>query len=116
SDLQALLAAIGRVPEIDERALASYLAGRSVPAPYSLLQSVRKVRPGHRLEVSATGEVTESSYWSPWPRPVGDLAPADAVDHLDDLLGRAVGRALLADVPVGSYLSGGAAPSPTPRK
>ena len=107
SDLQALLAAIGRVPEIDERALASYLAGRSVPAPYSLLQSVRKVRPGHRLEVSATGEVTESSYWSPWPRPVEDRDPADAVDRLDDLLGRAVGRALLADVPVGSYLSGG---------
>jgi asparagine synthase (glutamine-hydrolysing) len=107
SDLQALLATIGTVPEIDRRALASYLAGRSVPAPHTLLRNVRKVRPGHRLEVSANGEITESAYWSPWPRPVEELEPADAVDRLDDLLGRAVRRALLADVPVGSYLSGG---------
>jgi len=65
------------------------------------------VRPGHRLEVSATGEVVESAYWAPWPRPVERLDPGEAVDRLDELLGRAVGRALLADVPVGSYLSGG---------
>ena len=107
SDLQALLAAMGTVPEIYERALASYLAGRSVPAPYPLLRDIRKVRPGHRLEVSATGEVVETPYWSPWPRPVEHPDPADAVDRLDDLLDHAVRRALLADVPVGAYLSGG---------
>jgi asparagine synthase (glutamine-hydrolysing) len=107
SDLTALLAGLGSTPEIDEESLASFLAARSVPAPDTLLAGVRKVRPGHRLEVSQDGRVTETAYWAPWPRDVSVLDPHSAVDQLDSLLTAAVDRALTADVPVGAYLSGG---------
>jgi len=107
SELATVLAGLGTVPDLDRDALADYLTRRSTPAPRTLLTGIRKLRPGHRLEVKADGTWRELAYWTPEQHPVIGYTGRRAVDLLDELLESAVRRALIADVPVGSYLSGG---------
>ncbi|GAB3858895.1 asparagine synthase (glutamine-hydrolyzing) [Nocardioides maradonensis] len=107
SELNVVLAALDGVPELDPDGLAHYLARRATPAPTTLLRGIRKLRPGHRLEVEADGTYREISYWTPDAMPIASTSPAEAVDELDRLIDAAVRRALIADVPVGAYLSGG---------
>jgi asparagine synthase (glutamine-hydrolysing) len=108
SEIKALVPALRTAPQLDTSQLSAYLMRRAVPAPRTLVRGVRKVPPGHALRVSASGTVTVEPYWSlPEPADVLDLSPADAVDAVDRALHDAVDDALVADVPVGSYLSGG---------
>lgn len=107
SEVTTVLAALDRVPELDEDGLAQYLTRRATPAPSTLLQGIRKVRPGHRLEVQADGAWREVPYWTPHGHAPVRRSDADAVEELDELLTDAVRRGLIADVPVGAYLSGG---------
>lgn len=107
SETKALLRGLGKIPDLDIASLSDYLARRSVPAPWTLFEGIRKLEPGTSLQVSRDGAVTSRRYWSV---PVGREAPVDddrAVAALDATLGAAVDRCLVADVPVGAYLSGG---------
>ena len=109
SEIKAVLPGLDGPPSVDLTSLEAYLAHRSVPSPATLFAGVRKVRPGHRLEVTGTGAVSEVRWWSPpevdpyWSH----RDPAEAVAAVDQHVRRAVGAALVADVPVGAYLSGG---------
>ncbi len=93
---------------LDRAALRKYLFYGYVPAPASLHPGLRKVRPGHYL-LARDGGLTERGYWSPPVPGGGPTAPplAEAVDQLEILLGRAVERRLISDVPLGIFLSGG---------
>lgn len=108
SEVKALLPALPAGPRLDASALPAYLTHRSVPAPRTLFQGVRKVPPGCVLHVDADARETVQRYWEP-PRPgtVLDLTPAEAVLTVDERLRQAVRESLVADVPVGAYLSGG---------
>jgi asparagine synthase (glutamine-hydrolysing) len=107
SEVKALRPALPAL-HVDERSIADYLARRAVPAPHTLFRGVRKLRPGHQLRIEPNGRVTEQRYWSipAASRARGDDSSA-AVQQLDEALRRSVARNLVADVPVGSYLSGG---------
>ncbi len=93
---------------VDRAALRKYLFYGYVPAPSCLHPGLRKVRPGHYL-LARDGTTTERPYWRP-PVP-GSAVPAptlpEAVERLETLLGRAVERRLISDVPLGIFLSGG---------
>jgi asparagine synthase (glutamine-hydrolysing) len=107
SEIKALLPALPKGPEIDERSLDDYLAHRSVPAPHTLFRGVRKLPPAHVLRVGAHRAGPPRRYWSlpdPTDAPIGD---ATAVEQVERTLTSAVESALVADVPVGAYLSGG---------
>jgi asparagine synthase (glutamine-hydrolysing) len=107
SEIKALLPLIGS-PRIDRDSLHDYLAQRSVPAPHTLIEGVRKVRPGHRMVVGPGGEVRSLPYWRVPPRPTArKVTPGEAVRLVDDGLTASVRDSLVADVPVGAYLSGG---------
>jgi asparagine synthase (glutamine-hydrolysing) len=107
SEVKALLPVI-RQPAVDHESLPDYLAHRSVPAPFTLVQGVRKVPPGHRLTLDAAGQVSVAPYWEvPNAPAVRRCRPAEAVDLVADALTDSVREALVADVPVGAYLSGG---------
>jgi asparagine synthase (glutamine-hydrolysing) len=109
SELKALLAG-GLVDRVaDLAALESYLCYGYVPGPQCILSGAHKLRPGELLEFDvATGTARTRRYWdlpqmdAPRPRSVDALA-----DELESLLSDAVGRQLVADVPVGVLLSGG---------
>lgn len=108
SEIKALLAALGRVPECDPESVREYLAYRSVPAPHTLFRGIRKLEAGHVLRRRADGRVESAPYWSlPAQAPERDVAPEQAVAEVRSALEEAVRLALVADVPVGAYLSGG---------
>jgi asparagine synthase (glutamine-hydrolysing) len=107
SELQALVQdpAVGR--EVDPEAIDSYLAYGYVPAPGSIFRGVAKLPPAHRL-VYEDGALTVERYWRldyAAKRPVGDVE--ELHERIRDSLRTAVRRRLVADVPVGAFLSGG---------
>lgn len=107
SEIKALLPLIGS-PTVDTASLHDFLAHRSVPAPHTFIEGVRKVPQGHHLVVRADGSLHTEAFWKlPSDNEILDIPPAEAVHLLDEALRAAVRDALVADVPVGAYLSGG---------
>jgi asparagine synthase (glutamine-hydrolysing) len=108
SEIKALLPALPRRPEVDRRGLASYLAHRSVPAPGTLFAGIRKLRPGHRLHVTREGSARVERWWSIPEADTTRVIPPDVATTLvASALRASVEANLVADVPVGAYLSGG---------
>ncbi|MEI7608146.1 MAG: asparagine synthase (glutamine-hydrolyzing) [Rhodospirillaceae bacterium] len=113
SELKALRANPGWIPEVDQQAVSSFLRLNYVPAPRTIYKGVRKLEPGCILSFRVGAEPVESRYWD--ARTVartGIAAPftcsdQDLIDRLDILLKDAVGRRMIADVPLGAFLSGG---------
>lgn len=111
SELKAL-AACSRFPrEIDHGALQAYLQYGYVPAPYSIYQNTRRLKPGHYLTVDLKSRrVAEQPYWDVvdfYNKPNESMSDDEAADKLEDLLKSAFEYRLVADVPVGVFLSGG---------
>lgn len=96
---------------IDVDALALFLRHKCVPSPWSIYRGIGKVPPGCTVEVDADGTIGPAvPYWSLFDLAAGgeaDIRPEEAVDELDRLLRRSVRRRMVADVPVGAFLSGG---------
>ncbi|SDS07612.1 asparagine synthase (glutamine-hydrolysing) [Microterricola viridarii] len=108
SEVKALLAASPNRPDVDLASLDAYLSARSVASPHTLFAGVSKLPPGHRAEFSADGSVVLTRYWQlPPPDDDGAWNEQRVVDEVDRAVTSAVESALVADVPVGSYLSGG---------
>ncbi len=117
SELKALFQIPGWRGEVNQDALRYYLDRGYVPAPCSIFKSVWKIRPGTFLRVTlaqgGTHEWAEREYWN--PSELAEKAQTqpfhgsfdDAVDTLDRLIRQSVQDQLVADVPVGAFLSGG---------
>jgi len=99
------LAALEGPKAIDRAALEHYLAFGYIPAPMTILEGVRKLPPGHMLRWDGL-RVDLHRYWKPELEP-GSGEPGDYVEEVKDALSRAVRKRLVADVPVGAFLSGG---------
>ena len=96
-----------RVPrELDERALAEYLALEYVVAPRTILAGVHKLEPGHALVASARG-IEKWRYWQLRGFGTRQVTEAEAIEQLTHRLETAVRRRLISDVPLGVFLSGG---------
>jgi len=102
-------------PEVDRRALTLYLRFGYVHSPYSILEGFYKLRPGHILSLALDGDATSGketvrAYWQ-LPKPEEKVSftgsAEDCLCELEALLGKSVQMQMLADVPVGAYLSGG---------
>ena len=116
SELKALRAFPGYRRELEPRALALYLRYGFVTAPWTIDAGMRKLPPGTyvRFDPQAAGAWPEPvPYWS-WDEEIehGRADPFrggfdEAVESLDAVLGRAVARQRLSDVPLGAFLSGG---------
>ncbi len=109
SELKALALAPDFPRSIDPRALHSFLAFNSIPAPLSIFQNARKLAPGHLLTCTPE-EVSITRFARPAPAPEVQLRrePArELAEELRDRLAESVRAHLLADVPVGVLLSGG---------
>jgi asparagine synthase (glutamine-hydrolysing) len=107
SEMKALAPVIPGGLRLEEDSLWQYLAHRSVPAPDTLFSGVRKVLPGGVMRVPASGELSERRYWRIPDPSCLRVDEGEAVERLDTALRSAVEESLVADVPVGAYLSGG---------
>lgn len=100
--------------EIDRQALTLFLRYNYVPAPFSIFRGIAKLRPGTFVTLNQVGsDANEQSYWSAAEvatRGAADpleLGEDEAVEELERLLERAIGEQMIADVPLGAFLSGG---------
>jgi asparagine synthase (glutamine-hydrolysing) len=113
SELKALRAHAAWRGQIDRAALADYLRFAYVPGPATIFAEVQKLQPGHILTLRAGGEPATHAYWSALEVARAgiaarrDMDDAEAAGRLDALLRDAVGRRMIADVPLGAFLSGG---------
>jgi asparagine synthase (glutamine-hydrolysing) len=106
SELKALVAHGGVGRELDHEALVQYLACEYVPAPGTILRGVRKLPAAHVAVLDDRG-FRLRRYWEV-PGPARERVSADdAAGELIRLLDAAVAKRLVADVPVGVFLSGG---------
>ena len=111
SELKALRAVPGFSPDIDRRALTEYFRWTNVPSPLTIYEGVRKLPPAHFIRIGEQSSVTEPQpYWSAID--VAETVKAlpsgvDAVDSLGESLDHSVEAQMLADVPLGAFLSGG---------
>jgi asparagine synthase (glutamine-hydrolysing) len=107
SEIKALVAH-PRVPrERDPAALPLYLTYGYVPTPGTFYKHVRALPPAHTLAVSATGVEGPTPYWHVRFRDGAVRDDQEAEERLLGLLRAAVRRRLVADVPLGAFLSGG---------
>lgn len=114
SELKALTSHPDFERVVNRDALALYLRYNYVPSPHCIWDGVRKLPPGHYVELQDRGRIVGEpvSYWD-FPkfasegaaRPLADTP--ELVDDLEALLMDAVGRQMGADVPLGAFLSGG---------
>jgi asparagine synthase (glutamine-hydrolysing) len=115
SELKALRAFPGFAPEIDRGAVAAYMRYAYVPTPGTIFSGVRKLPAATWLRIASRADVdvAPTSYFS-----LEDVArentharfrgtDEEAVTELDALLRRTVKQRMLADVPLGAFLSGG---------
>jgi len=109
SEVKAILQDPNFTRSMDRHAFSLYLSLNYIPAPYSIFEGIKKLQPGHTITLQ-DGKVSESAYWNI------DLAGSRQrqADHIDDLkadlfqiLDDAVKRQMIADVPLGAFLSGG---------
>lgn len=106
SEMKALLADPSVPADIDVAALGDYLHLLSIPEPRSIFSSVRKLSPGHYLKVAADG-VTSHQYWDAHIAIDEGMDAARASTEFERRFGDAVSSHMVADVPVGAFLSGG---------
>jgi len=114
SELKALKAHPGFRAAIDRDALTLLMRHNAVPAPYTIYRGIHKLLPGTLLVLTTSQrEAVPVPYWDARQVVAQGLArpftgtPLEAVDRLDALLREAVGQQMMADVPLGAFLSGG---------
>ncbi len=113
SELKALRAHPGWPVEINRDAVAAFMRFNYIPSPHSIYRNIYKLAPGAILEFDARGEPRIERFWT-----LDDTirearrnpfrgSDAEAEEALATLLGDAVERRMIADVPLGAFLSGG---------
>ncbi|MDA3876070.1 MAG: asparagine synthase (glutamine-hydrolyzing), partial [Halothiobacillus sp.] len=119
SELKALKAHPAFNAEVDRNALTLLLRHCYIPAPYSIYQGIQKLMPGHFVQIPLLGDVASSknvqpaTYWRMNDAVEQGLAnpfrgsPDVAIDELESQLSASIGEQMLADVPLGAFLSGG---------
>ncbi len=116
SELKALRAHSDFRADIDRTAVALLLRHGYIPAPLSIFRRIRKLQAGWMATVTRRNDVVqvqERPYWDVAQFVESALAappiasPAEAVDAVEHAVTEAVRRQMVADVPVGAFLSGG---------
>lgn len=114
SELKALRVHPAFRSGVDRNALTLFLRHNYIPGPHSIYEGISKLAPGCLLELSleqpepiirpywSFREVALEGYRNPFQG-----SETEAVDALEALLMRAVGQQMVADVPLGAFLSGG---------
>ena len=106
SEAKALRAHPSVEATVDPTSLVHYLTMGYIPAPRSIWQGIRKLPPASHLTFGDGGAAEPQRWWSP-PVTTAQVADEEAVEAVRQTLREAVAKRLVADVPVGSLLSGG---------
>lgn len=106
SEIKSLLEHPKISREIDPNAIGLYLECQYIPAPYTIFREIRKLPAAHSLRLK-NGLLERKRYWSPTYLPKFEFDEETALEQLEVQLRRSVKSMLVADVPVGAFVSGG---------
>jgi asparagine synthase (glutamine-hydrolysing) len=113
SEIKGLLAHPDVGVDLDESALSAYLTFGYVPTPDTFFAGIKSLPPAHVLTLVPGGEPHLERYWQldvpgvDGGPPTLDLGLDEAAAEVRRLLSAAIRRRLVADVPLGAFLSGG---------
>ncbi len=112
SELKSFRAHPDFVTEINRDALCLYLRHNYIPAPYSIYQGIAKLMPASIATLQADGNnLVIEQYWDAKAVMANQQhdtrSDTDQIETLEQLLKQAVGDQMMADVPLGAFLSGG---------
>jgi asparagine synthase (glutamine-hydrolysing) len=113
SELKALRAHPGWKPTLNRGAIAAFLRHSYVPGPFTIYEDVYKLPPAGFVKIANGGGPEVGAYWdlagvvSQGQRNTLRADEEELVDELEALLDDAVSRRMIADVPLGAFLSGG---------
>lgn len=112
SELKSLHGHPDFIKQINMDALTLYLQFSYIPAPHSIFENVFKVMPGHYISINlANKTVNDFTYWSAidaYKQPLlTDIGTSEVISETEKLLSSACNYRMVADVPVGIFLSGG---------
>lgn len=113
SELKAFVAASGNadVFKIDKTAIYDYLAYQYIPEPKSMYKDVYKLEPATCIHYDLVGKsiIKKEKYWrlKVCTKAHGNRKRQDVLDDIRELIKESVKNQLIADVPVGTFLSGG---------
>ena len=101
--------AINNAVNLDEVAISQFLRWNYIPEPNSIYREIKKLRSGHSFVYDLnSGEFSDAPYWDlTTDRAIMSNSFEEAKEELRDLLIDSVERRMIADVPIGVYLSGG---------
>ena len=107
SEMKALIE-LGIPKNIDKTSISQYFQFNFIPTPYSIFEGVQKLKPGHSMFIS-DNQVKEDKYFNiNYNRSsFTTLNYKGAQDKLKSLLQESIRYRLIADVPLGAFLSGG---------
>ena len=106
SEIKSILLHPAVERELDFEAFNNYLYFAYVPAPLTMFKGIKKLMPGHRL-VWQGDSSNIRQYWDVSYNINADISEQEALERLQQLLRKAVKDQLIADVPLGLFLSGG---------
>ena len=113
SELKGFVAACGRTDEfkVDKTAIYDYLAYQYIPEPKSMYQHVYKLEPATCINYDLNKKriVNKKKYWKiqVCTRAHGKKKRQDVLDDIRELIKSSIKKQIIADVPVGTFLSGG---------
>ena len=106
SELRTLRELLPRAPEIDPQSVYDFFGFRYIPAPRTFYRGVEKLLPGHYLVADSTSVRTQA-YWDIPPEDETSKNSREIAAEIVELLRESVRLRLIADVPLGVFLSGG---------
>ena len=106
SELRALRELVGHPLEIEPQSVYDFFGFRYIPAPHTFYRGVEKLLPGHFLTVDARGARVEP-YWDVPPEEETSRTAEDFAEEVIEQLRESIRLRLIADVPLGVFLSGG---------
>lgn len=107
SELKALLTLPSLRFTIDPRSVHDFFSFGHVRMPRSIYLEVESLKPGHFLTIGPNGDGRAQQFWKPKLSAREGLSAAEWVDEFRTILQETTGRHMMADVPVGAFLSGG---------
>lgn len=99
--------------EIDRHSLNLFMRYSYIPAPYTIFKNIEKVEPGCCLRINKKKEIEKITYWAPKEviekietnnKPINE---EEALDLLEKTMMHSIALRSIADVPIGTFLSGG---------
>ncbi|MGA2091727.1 MAG: asparagine synthase (glutamine-hydrolyzing), partial [Endomicrobiales bacterium] len=107
SEIPALVKYLPHKPAINHQALDLYLTYQYIPSPHTIFDSIMALPPAHTMTCDRRGAISTRRYWDIDFRRKTTLSFSEACDRTYELLRESTRLRMIADVPLGAFLSGG---------